>query len=59
MGVKILNIFRNPPDDRVRSIMPAVEPTDQVTEVVLDSDSADYERLLDLIFESDKVFTWF
>ena len=55
----ILHIFRTQPDETVRSIMPPSWPTDRVTEVNLDDDPTDYARLLELIIESDKIYTWF
>lgn len=55
----ILHIFRKPPDETVRSIMPPTQPPDRVTEVNLDDDPTDYARLLELILESDKIYTWF
>ena len=57
--MNILHIFRNPPDDLVRSIIPAAEPLDQITEVNINDAAKDYDRLLDLVMENDKVFTWF
>lgn len=55
----ILHIYRTPPDDTVRSLRPPDWPTDRITEVSLDDEPVDYARLLELILESDKVYTWF
>jgi hypothetical protein len=57
--MNILHIFRQEPDDIVRSIIPPVQPPDKATEIRLDDDSTDYAHLLELILESDKVYTWF
>lgn len=57
--MKILHIFKSPPDSAVKSLAQAWNEGCEVAEVHLYLTPVDYDRLVDLIFESDKVLTWF
>ncbi|MDY6850722.1 MAG: hypothetical protein SV487_01415 [Thermodesulfobacteriota bacterium] len=57
--MKILHIYRTPPDSTVKSLARAWNEGREAAEVHLYLTPVDYGRLIDLIFESDKVLTWF
>jgi len=56
--MKLLHILKSAPDERTRALMDIVSQGEDSTEVNLYDEAADYSRLVDLIFEFDKVITW-
>jgi hypothetical protein len=57
--MKILHILKTEPDDETRALVSAFGMTDGRESIVIRlDDSTDYEQLIDLIFEHDKVITW-
>lgn len=57
--MNILHLFKTPPDEQTRLLATAWSEGQEVTVFELFSDEVDYDRLVDLIFQSDKVLTWF
>jgi hypothetical protein len=59
--IKILHIQKTPPDDLQRNLMRSLsQDRDSRCVSLFDPDDVDvdYGELIDLIFESDKVITW-
>lgn len=57
--MRILHILKSEPDDDTRALLSAFGTShEQESLVVRLDDSTDYEDLIDLIFEYDKVITW-
>ena len=58
--MKILHILKTAPDDNTKTLMAAFGRLegDQVTIFELYHDRTDYQKLIDLIFENDKVISW-
>ncbi|MEW6263723.1 MAG: hypothetical protein AB1641_11675 [Thermodesulfobacteriota bacterium] len=57
--MKILHVLKHPTDESVRRLIASL-PGDQGTEFyLLYQEPVDYDRLVDFIFESDQVITWF
>lgn len=57
--MKILHILKTEPDDATSAIVSALNmPEEPDRTVIRLNDSTDYEQLIDLIFEHDKVITW-
>ena len=54
----VLHIFRSAPDEVVRTLAQAQAPDAAVIAVRLDEAPVDYDRLVDLIFQSDRVYCW-
>ena len=52
-----LHIFRNQPDEQVRELIRATSPGD-TTQFVLYDDVVDYVRLIDSLFNHDRVICW-
>lgn len=55
---KMLHILKTEPDQLQTDLMDMLSKGNEVKQVVLYDASADYEALVDLIFESDQVITW-
>jgi sulfur transfer complex TusBCD TusB component (DsrH family) len=56
--MKLLHILKSAPDERTRTLMDIVSQGEEVTEVSLYDEATDYSKLVDLIFEYEKVITW-
>ncbi len=57
--MKILHILKTEPDDVTRELISALSrPHVQASSVIRLDDTTDYEELIDLIFEHEKVITW-
>ncbi len=56
--MKILHILKTEPDDDTKTLIDIVSRGEESTIFELFNDNVDYERLIDLIFEHDKVVTW-
>jgi len=57
--MKTLHILKTEPDDDTMALVSALSmPNDQESTVVRLDDSTDYEELIDLIFEHDRVISW-
>jgi hypothetical protein len=56
--MKLLHILKSEPDGRTMTLMAMVSMGQESTEISLYDEDADYSRLVDLIFEHEKVITW-
>ena len=58
--MKILHILKTEPDNNTKALMTTLgEPQRKETTVfTLFDEQADYEKLIDLIFEHDKIISW-
>lgn len=60
--MKVLHIYRTPPDKTARVLAAAWQAENQTVEALLtpptDAGPMDYARLLDLILDSDRVLCW-
>ncbi len=58
--MKILHILKTEPDNNTKILMASLgEPQRKETTVfALFDERADYEKLIDLIFEHEKIFSW-
>lgn len=58
--MKILHVLKSEPDQTTRRIMSVINQPDdvQATEYSLFQENPNYEELIDLIFENDKVISW-
>lgn len=56
--MKILHIFKSEPDETTKILVDIVSNGKETTFFDLFKDDADYDELIDLIFEHDKVITW-
>jgi hypothetical protein len=56
--MKLLHILKTVPDGRTRTLIDIVSQGEEAREVNLYDEATDYRRLVDLIFEYEKVITW-
>ncbi|MBW1730205.1 MAG: hypothetical protein JRJ75_04910 [Deltaproteobacteria bacterium] len=56
--MKILHIFKSEPDETTKILVDIVSNGKETTFFDLFKDDTDYDELIDLIFEHDKVITW-
>ena len=56
--MRVLHIYKTEPDQTTKTLVNILSEGQEATEFELFKDDVDYERLLDLIFEHDKVVTW-
>ncbi len=56
--MKILHIYRSEPDDNTETLAGLLSEGEETTEYSLYDAQADYEKLVDMIFEHDRVVTW-
>lgn len=57
--MKTLHILKTEPDDNTNALISELGmPHGQESTVIRLDDSTDYEELIDIIFEHDKVITW-
>ncbi len=56
--MKILHILRSEPDDQIRELIRSMSEGDEIKEVKLYEGSIDYNELVELIFNHEKVVSW-
>ena len=57
--MKILCLFRSKMDETTTVLSKAWEQDHEVTDFSLADRKIDYERLVDMIFQNDRIITWF
>lgn len=56
--MKLLYVLRSEPDDRAKALMDIASEGKDTTIIKLYEANVNYEELVDLLFEHDRVFTW-
>ena len=56
--MKLLHIMKSDPDENTRAFMEILSEGEETTAFSLYDEEADYEKLIDMIFEHDKVISW-
>ena len=58
--MKILHILKTDTDNNTKTLMSALNKSEggESTKFMLYDEQADYEKLIDLIFEHDKIISW-
>jgi len=56
--MKTLHIYKSEPDPISKTLVHILSEGNQVTEIRLYEGQPDYERLIDLIFDHEKVISW-
>ena len=56
--MKILHIYKTEPDETTKTLAGILSEGKKVTEFPLYQGEPDYENLIDVIFDHDKVITW-
>ena len=56
--MKLLYILKSEPNETTRTFMEILSEGEEAHEFSLYEDAADYGKLIDMIFEHDRVITW-
>ena len=56
--MKLLHILKSDPDDNTKTLIDILSEGNEATVFPLYEEQADYEKLIDTIFENDKVISW-
>jgi len=56
--MKLLHILKSEPDDNTRRLMAIVSEGNEASQFPLYEEQADYEKLIEAIFENDKAISW-
>jgi hypothetical protein len=56
--MKLLHILKSDPDENTKTLIGILSEGEEAAEFSLYEEAADYEKLIDMIFEHDKVITW-
>lgn len=56
--MKVLFIYKTEPDEITKLLCKKLGEGNEVIEFNLYDNNVDYNKLLDLVFEADKVITW-
>ena len=56
--MKLLHILKSEPTDNTKTLMNILSEENDASEFTLYDELADYEKLIDAIFENDKVISW-
>ena len=56
--MKTLHILKTEPDNNTNTFLDIISEGEEATLFRLFEEEADYEKLIDLIFEHDKVISW-
>ncbi|MDY6879562.1 MAG: hypothetical protein V2J25_16840 [Desulfatiglans sp.] len=56
--MKILHIMKTAPDTNTQMLIDIISRDSTSTLFTLYNDEADYDKLIDLIFENDQVVSW-
>ncbi len=56
--MKLLHILKTTPDDMTKTLMDIISEKNDTSVFNLYREDADYENLVDMIFEHDRVISW-
>lgn len=56
--MKILHIFKTEPNDEVKKLVEIMSEGEETKTFELYKENVNYEELIDLMFECDKVISW-
>jgi hypothetical protein len=56
--MKLLHILKSDPDENTKTFIEILLEGEEAVEFGLYEDAADYDKLIDMIFEHDRVISW-
>ena len=56
--MKLLHILKSDPDENKKTFIKILSEGQEAVEFGLYEDAADYDKLIDMIFEHDRVISW-
>ena len=56
--MKVLHLLKSEPDETIKTLMGSFEEGGEVQEFEMYKGDVDYDKLIELVFDSDKVICW-
>ena len=56
--MKLLHVLKSEPDEIIKTLMKSSSEGNDVQQFELFANDVDYDKLVELIFENDKVISW-
>ena len=56
--MKLMHVLKSEPDNVIKTLMNASSEGNDVQQFELFANDVDYDKLVELIFENDKVISW-
>jgi cobalamin biosynthesis protein CobT len=56
--MKVLHVFKSVPDETINKLKSAFAQRDEVQEFDMYKGDVDYDELIELVFDNDKVICW-
>ena len=56
--MKLLHVLKSEPDDVTKKLVEASSKGSEIQQFELYKDNVDYDKLVELVFENDKVICW-
>ena len=56
--MKVLHVLKSEPDETIITLMDSFEEGGEVQEFEMYKGDVDYDKLIELVFDSDKVICW-
>ena len=56
--MKVLHVLKSEPDETIRTLMGSFAESSEVQEFEMYKGDVDYDKLIELVFDSDKVICW-
>jgi hypothetical protein len=56
--MKLLHVLKSEPDEVIKTLMQASSEGNDVQQFELFAKDVDYDKLVELIFENDKIISW-
>ena len=58
IDMKVLHVFKSEPDEIVKKLMTPLSANNDVQQFEMYGEGVDYDRLVELVFENEKVICW-
>jgi hypothetical protein len=56
--MKVLHVLKSEPDETIKTLMGSFAESNEVQEFEMYKGDLDYDKLIELVFDSDKVICW-
>lgn len=56
--MKVLHVFKSVPDETINTLKSAFAQRDEVQEFDMHKGDVDYDKLIEMVFDNDKVICW-
>jgi hypothetical protein len=56
--MKVLHVLKSEPDETIKTLMGSFAESNEVQEFEMYKGDVDYDKLIELVFDSDKVICW-